>query len=836
MRERWEKCSTSSEMADGQPVPQKISFIYEPAYKKPKLLLKSPSVRALRNYNNLSIVDNSQNTYDNLNFIPESGNVDFNTYEEAYTSTIRSNDSKQSIFPNTYDLYDYTTLGSSSVRTNVSNNGSELGSEKNEMGSTTKLVTTKMEMSCQSWFSRLETVLCTISLAAGFGNLYRLPQTALLQGGLPFLLAYVILVILVGLPLLFLELGIGQLAQEGFIKSWRAVPFFRGIGYVKLIAGCLLSIYYPLYMGLSLYYIIWISATSVPFKQCANVKMKKTGYSADGQDGQQCLRKTFLESPFNDLHWYGIFAGILFVIWVIVIVLSIRRTKSFIRSISLLLFPLLGCIIALTVKAVFTEDHFQSLEKLGQNIDWSILQNSYIWYYAALQVFFSTNVGFGTFITNAGIIYNKVNPLLIALGFITVNLVFGVGSVIICYIFAGELDTIRNPGDVSEIHLLALMYTITVKSDQEIKIKSEERNEAKIWAIVAYAAILLAGFISMATITYTLLKAITVENRRRLKWWQTSIVLSFVGLVLGCGVLLEPDFRIVRLLDHYLVGNFILISVIIEVCALIAFYGTERIKSDFEFMLGHILSNVWLILWWLLPLLLTGIFAWALITIPEDEFVEDPEWLYATGWAVVLTAAIFILVIGIYTVTKMDGYTVIDKFKASLKPSNKWGPKDPILRHTWMQWNSKAKQGERDFTLKRRGTGGYTRSVKRNAKKATQNRTSNSSTEYVEPYYLQNEQNPTQNGVKPLRVTSIVDSLDPPSPVITVNIRNTYSNNRFKTSINPLSRTSAHEIQDSPNSGEGYGTFRKGPYVIPETNITHVCHRRFSESEDATEL
>lgn len=34
---------------------------------------------------------------------------------------------------------------------------------------------------------------------------------------------------LIGLPLLFLELGLGQLAQEGFTKTWRAVPLFRGM-------------------------------------------------------------------------------------------------------------------------------------------------------------------------------------------------------------------------------------------------------------------------------------------------------------------------------------------------------------------------------------------------------------------------------------------------------------------------------------------------------------------------------------------------------------------------------------------------------------------------------
>ncbi|EEZ98318.1 hypothetical protein TcasGA2_TC000772 [Tribolium castaneum] len=44
---------------------------------------------------------------------------------------------------------------------------------------------------------------------------------------------------------------------------------------------------------------------------------------------------------------------------------------------------------------------------------------------------------------------------------------------------------------------------------------------------------------------------------------------------------------------------------------------------------------------------------------------------------------------GIYTVTKMDGYTTVDKFKALFKRAH------PILQFTWMQWKSKAKQNER---------------------------------------------------------------------------------------------------------------------------------------------
>lgn len=81
---------------------------------------------------------------------------------------------------------------------------------------------------CDTCLRYVETVLCTISLACGLGNVYRLPQVVLAQGGLPFFVAYIILTLFIGLPLLILEIGLGQIVQEGFMKTWRAVPFFRG--------------------------------------------------------------------------------------------------------------------------------------------------------------------------------------------------------------------------------------------------------------------------------------------------------------------------------------------------------------------------------------------------------------------------------------------------------------------------------------------------------------------------------------------------------------------------------------------------------------------------------
>jgi hypothetical protein len=41
-----------------------------------------------------------------------------------------------------------------------------------------------------------------------------------------------------------------------------------GIGYVKVLASGLLSIYYPLLMGLSVFYLVWCLKGPIPFPEC----------------------------------------------------------------------------------------------------------------------------------------------------------------------------------------------------------------------------------------------------------------------------------------------------------------------------------------------------------------------------------------------------------------------------------------------------------------------------------------------------------------------------------------------------------------------------------------
>lgn len=85
--------------------------------------------------------------------------------------------------------------------------------------------------------------------------------------------------------------------------------------------------------------------------------------------------------------------------------------------------------------------------------------------------------------------------------------------------------------------------------------------------------------------------------------------------------------------------------------------GIKRIQLDFEFILGNVLTKTWYVVWWVIPFILSGLFLWAVVTLPSNGILgADPEWLYGTGWGVVIMSIVFIFAVGLYTVLKQEEY------------------------------------------------------------------------------------------------------------------------------------------------------------------------------------
>ena len=70
----------------------------------------------------------------------------------------------------------------------------------------------------ESWGNHCEFFLSSLGLAVGLGNVWRFPYVAYMNGGGSFLIPYILMLFVVGLPAFWVELSIGQYARVGANK------------------------------------------------------------------------------------------------------------------------------------------------------------------------------------------------------------------------------------------------------------------------------------------------------------------------------------------------------------------------------------------------------------------------------------------------------------------------------------------------------------------------------------------------------------------------------------------------------------------------------------------
>ncbi|MGE0555027.1 MAG: sodium-dependent transporter [Gemmatimonadales bacterium] len=120
-------------------------------------------------------------------------------------------------------------------------------------------------MTRASWSSRVGFVLATAGFAIGLGNIWRFPYLAGTHGGGAFVIVYVLLAILVGIPLMTAEISMGRKAQATPILGMRKLTGKKGspwnaISWLGLLAAFLIESYYFLILGWAVAYAIRIGS------------------------------------------------------------------------------------------------------------------------------------------------------------------------------------------------------------------------------------------------------------------------------------------------------------------------------------------------------------------------------------------------------------------------------------------------------------------------------------------------------------------------------------------------------------------------------------------------
>ena len=105
-------------------------------------------------------------------------------------------------------------------------------------------------------------------MSVGLGNVWRFPFIAYENGGGAFLIPYLIVLLLIGRPMYFLELSMGQFSGQRAIKVWEMVPLLRGIGLAQTITAFYICTYYCFLIALAIFYFFASFNDVLPWSVC----------------------------------------------------------------------------------------------------------------------------------------------------------------------------------------------------------------------------------------------------------------------------------------------------------------------------------------------------------------------------------------------------------------------------------------------------------------------------------------------------------------------------------------------------------------------------------------
>ena len=237
------------------------------------------------------------------------------------------------------------------------------------------------------WGSNLSFILAMIGSAVGLGNIWRYPYVLYSNGGGAFYIPYIVAILLMGIPFLILEYGVGYDFKSSFPKAIRSIHSnWEFLGWLLPVAVFIIMIYYSAILGWDGIYMI------LSFS-------KGWGANPDTFFANTLLHST--DSVSGLLTFIPIIAVAMLVGWVIIWFVSHRDLEEGLGKVSKVLVPALFVIMVIIVGVSLTLPGASiGLAELF-NPNWSLLGHFEIWMAAFGQIVFSLSLGMSIAFTYA---------------------------------------------------------------------------------------------------------------------------------------------------------------------------------------------------------------------------------------------------------------------------------------------------------------------------------------------------------------------------------------------------------------------------------------------------
>lgn len=543
-----------------------------------------------------------------------------------------------------------------------------------------------------SWDTPMQFVLACVSYAVGLGNVWRFPYLCQMHGGGGFLIPYLIMLVLEGVPLFYMELAIGQKMRLGSIGAWSAInPYLGGVGLASVVTSLYLCLYYNVINAWSFWYLFHSFQSTLPWAECP-VNSNLTGPVEECERASPTeyffFRETLdISSSIDEsgsMHMGQ--ALCLLLAWMIVYLFIVKGVKSTGKVVYFTAtFPYLVLIVYLirgfTLHGAINGVKYMFTPKMEQ------LANPTAWINAATQIFFSLGLGFGSLIAFASynqyhnnferqaIIVSLINSGTSIFASIVTFSIYGFKAT---YNYESCLERIRllllNTFDLAEdtINMENVDYWMTELNrtqpeqfaglvdrlepcDLEAELATAVEGSglafivyseaitnmpvSQLWSVLYFFMLLLLGMGSMlgnVMAIITPLRDFKILSRNISNETFNGMVCAFC-LLLGLGFTTRSGNYWFTIFNDYGASFSLLFIVLIEIITVSYIYGIRRFEKDIEDMLGKRPHWYWKIMWVVVsPLLLITLFIFFIVNYIRGGTPTYQAWDKDLGKSVLL--------------------------------------------------------------------------------------------------------------------------------------------------------------------------------------------------------
>lgn len=389
------------------------------------------------------------------------------------------------------------------------------------------------------WATRFGLIMAMAGNAVGLGNFLRFPGKAAPYGG-AFMVPYFLALVLLGIPLMWMEWAIGRHGGRFghgstpgmFHRMWRH-PLSKYIGILGVLLPAMVGLYY-------IYIESW--ALGYAWQTLTGSYWGRTSPEAMAQEFANYLALDRACS-FNPKA-YGFFL-VAFAMNITIMSLSISRGIELVAKYAMPALLVLGVVLAarvLTLPPVEGRTISDGLAQIWRVKDWSVLRQPDVWMAATGQIFFTLSVGLGMVHCYASYLNYKQDVTLSGLTAVATNefvevIIGGTVAIPAAVVFFGVAQTqaiVKQGTFAIGFHALPVIF--------------QQMPAGQLFGAGWFVLLFLAGLTSsMAMFTPLLL---FLEDELRLKRGRAAtfiaagafLMMQPVVLCMGQGVLDELDY------------------------------------------------------------------------------------------------------------------------------------------------------------------------------------------------------------------------------------------------------------------------------------------------------